>query len=69
MIPRWLVDKRSDTCRRCEQTATCQDKFLLLYHDPPCSLDKLPPLADELIWAKAWPQDVAAISGCCDRAD
>jgi hypothetical protein len=66
MIPRWLITKRHDVCRVCPEKRECQDTFTILNDDPTCRLDKQPPLAKELLWAKAWPQEVAAISGCCD---
>jgi len=67
MIPGWLAKKRHDTCHNCAQAKGCQIKFKMLDPAPACPLDKLPPLSDELKWARAWPEDVPAISGCCDR--
>lgn len=65
-IPAWLAKKRHDICHTCPKAPTCAGKFTMLDPTPDCPLDKLPPLADELTWAKAWPDDVPAISGCCD---
>lgn len=66
MIPRWLANKRHETCVRCELMRTCCDKSTLLDEVPFCSLSKLHPLSDELRWAQAWPDSVPRASGCCD---
>jgi len=66
MIPQWLARKRHDVCVRCPQAKNCADKITMLNDNPRCPLDKLPPLSDELTWAKAWPEHAPLISGCCD---
>ena len=68
MIPRWLAQKRHETCVSCEIHSGCQDKATLLSDEPMCHLGKLHTLDDELRWAKAWPDSVPRVSGCCDSA-
>ena len=68
MIPGWLADKRSQTCLDCEKYGGCPVRWDILQNAPKCPLNKLPS-KDEEIAARAWPQDVDRISGCCDSAE
>lgn len=68
MIPRWLAQKRNETCSRCEIKAVCEDKITMLENIPFCSLGKLHALSDEIRWRQAWPDSAAPVSGCCDSA-
>lgn len=65
-IPRWLANKRHETCARCEIVKSCEDKITLLSQTPRCSLRRLHSLADEMRWAAAWPESAERASGCCD---
>jgi len=67
MIPRWLVDKRMQTCAECERTTECKSKFEVLNEAPNCPLGKLPSRDDEIA-SRAWPDGVQPVSGCCDSA-
>ena len=67
MIPFAILKKRHDICQQCAQVSACVVKNALADLAPACPLDKLPTLADELTWARAWPEGVQAVSGCCDR--
>lgn len=68
MIPRWIAQKRKETCAHCEIVKICPDKMTLLNEVPFCSLSKLHSVEDELRWAKAWPETAPRVSGCCDSA-
>lgn len=67
MIPQWLADKRAQTCLNCDQYARCPVRWDILQEAPKCPLGKLPSKSDEIA-AKAWPDGVQPISGCCDSA-
>jgi hypothetical protein len=67
MIPKWLVEKRTQVCLKCERLKECRARFEILHEAPSCPLKKLPSKADEIA-AKAWPAGAEPISGCCDSA-
>ena len=67
MIPRWLVDKRLQICAQCERATVCLGRFEVAEEAPQCPLKQLA-TRDEEVAAKAWPQGVNSVSGCCDSA-
>lgn len=67
MIPRWLIDKRLSVCAQCEQSTECSARFEVLSEAPQCPLKQLA-TRDEEVHARAWPQGVESVSGCCDSA-
>lgn len=65
MIPGWLVDKRTAVCASCELHSQCEGRWTVLDDAPKCPR-KLLLSYDEEVQARAWPQSVPRVSGCCD---
>jgi hypothetical protein len=68
MIPRWLVNDRQRTCSACAKRTECRAIPSILAERTLCPLGRHLP-AQEAIAARAWPEGVERISGCCDRVD
>jgi hypothetical protein len=64
-IPGWLVQDRAQACGRCAEKAGCAQSLRILQDDPECPrgtlLSRLHAIA-----ARAWPEGVDRLSGCCD---
>jgi len=65
--PRWLVDKRHQTCLECLDNRTCNAQYRMLTPDPRCPLGKLPTLSDAIA-ARAWPESAPPVTDCCGSA-
>jgi len=65
MIPYWLIQKRAQTCGRCQQQRGCDAKATLSTETMACPLGLQKTAADEIA-ARAWPDDAPRASGCCD---
>jgi hypothetical protein len=63
--PNWLAQQRAQTCARCEDKRTCPRALYILESDPQCPRGLLPNVLDAIA-ARAWPEGVDAVSGCCD---
>jgi len=68
MIPRWLLDKRSEVCKACDRKRRCQTAHTIMQDNTACPINAHPSLEDEMRWERAWPEHAQRISGCCDSA-
>jgi len=66
--PRWIVEKRLRTCQQCEQLRHCSASMNLFENSTGCPIGAHKSISDEIA-ARAWPEGVEAISGCCDRME
>ena len=60
-----IILTRQQTCAACPEQPTCRAKFRMLEDDMQCPQGRQRTKAD-LIAARAWPEGVDRISGCCD---
>ena len=65
MIPGWLAQQRAQTCAKCPDKGACPRGVFILESDPQCPRGTLPNALDAIA-ARAWPEGVEPISGCCD---